>query len=60
MIFKISHISLIKPFLYMTKMSGKKPKYLEKLKGFAVKQAFSIIFREFQLPKIVSDLRVRL
>ena len=43
--FKLSF--LIKPFWYMAKKSRQELKYLEKEKGF-------------KLPKIVSDLRVRL
>ena len=45
----------------MTKKSRQKIKYIENEKGFKVKQKhFPSLLKDFQLPKIVSDLRVRL
>ena len=49
----------IKPFLYMTKKSIQKLKYLENEKSFYDKKSNSYL-KSFQLPKIVSGLRVRL
>ena len=50
---------LIKPFWYMAKKSRQKLKYLENGKNFwgEIKSIF-IILKDFQLPKIVTDLRV--
>ena len=50
----------IKPFLYMTKKSIQKLKYLENEKSFYDKKKNSSYLKSFQLPKIVSGLRVRL
>ena len=51
----------IKPFLYMTKKSIQKLEYLENEKSFYdKKKKNSSYLKSFQLPKIVSGLRVRL
>ena len=58
--FEINHIFLINPFSYMTNQSTQKFKYLENEKSFErEKKHFSPFLKGFQLPKIVSDLRVR-
>ena len=46
----------------MTKKSRQKLKYLENEKSFLgeIKKHFSSFLNSFQLPKIISDLRVRL
>ena len=51
----------IKPFRYMIKKSRQKLKYRENKKSFwgEIKSIF-IIFKGFQLPKIVSDLGAHL
>ena len=53
---------LVKPFFYMTKKSRKMNKYLVKKHEFLRwnKNHVSSFLKGFQLPKIVSDLRVRL
>ena len=58
--FEINLIFLIKQFFYMTKKSRQKVKYLEKEKKLLRwnKNYFSSILKDFQLPKIVSDLQV--
>ena len=57
--FEINLIFLIKPFFYMTKKSRQKFRYLENENIFMRnKKHFSSFFKGFQLPKIVSDLRV--
>ena len=60
--FKINLIFLIKPFFYMTKKSRQKCKHLENEKSFRdeIKKHFLSFLRDFQLPILVSDLRVRL
>ena len=61
MSFEINLIFLIKPFCCLTKKSKQKLKYLENEKSFGGK--IKSIFdhnKRFQLPKIVSELRVRL
>ena len=58
--FEINLIMLIKLFLYMTKKSGQKFKYLENEKSFYNKKHFSSFLKGFQVAKIASDLRVRL
>ena len=51
----------MKLFLYITKKSRQKVKYLENEKSFQGEiKNFSSFSEGFQLPKIVSDLRVRL
>ena len=58
--FEINLIFLIKQLFYMTKKSRQKVKYLEKEKKLLRwnKNYFSSILKDFQLPKIVSDLQV--
>ena len=57
--FEIILIFLIKPFFYMTKKSRQKFRCLENENIFMWnKKHFSSFFKSFQLPKIVSDLRV--
>ena len=56
--FEIYLIFLIKPFFYMTKKSRQKLKYLRTKRAFYVKQ--KSFLKGFPLPRIVSDLRVRL
>ena len=53
-------IFLIKPFWYMSKKSTQKLKYLENEKSFwaEIKNDFLSFLKRFQLPEIVSDLRV--
>ena len=53
---------LIKSFFYITKKSTEKFKYLENKSSYygKIKKVFSFNLKGFQLPKIVSDLRVRL
>ena len=60
--FQINLIFLIKPFRYMTKKSRQKLKYLENEMSFwvEIKKHFSSFLKGFQLPKVVSDLTVRL
>ena len=57
--FEISLIFLIKSFFYMTKLSRQKFEYLENEKSFSceIKSILSLL-KGFQMPKIVSDLRV--
>ena len=57
--FEINLNFLINPFSYMTKMSEQKFKHLQK-KLFRWNKHFSSFWRRFQLPEIVSDLRVHL
>ena len=57
--FEINLIFLIKPFLYMTRKSKQKRKYLENEKSFSWnKKHFSSLLKVSQLPKIVSDLKL--
>ena len=58
--FEINLIFLIKLFFYLTKMSRQKFKYLEIEKSFLNEMIFLSFSKGFQLPKIVSDLTVRL
>ena len=61
--FEINRTFLIKPFFYMTKKSDKILKILRAKRAFQVKsKAFFIILKgpDFQLPRIVLDLSVRL
>ena len=59
--FEINLVFLIKPFFYITKKSRKKFKYVENERAFRRnKMHFSSFLRGSQLPKVVSDLRVRL
>ena len=57
--FEVNSIFLIKPFLHMTKKSG--PKF-ENEKSFhsGIKSVFSLSLKGYQLPQIVSELRVYL
>ena len=57
-LFEINLIFLIKPFLYMTKKSKQKLKYLENEQSFY--KYFPSFLKTFQLPKIVSDQSVHL
>ena len=51
----------IKPFCYMTKKSRQKLKYLEKKELLTWnKKHFASVIKGFQLPKMISDLKVRL
>ena len=54
-------IILIKIFLFMTKKSSEKFNYLENKNSFKaeIKNRFSTFLRGFQLPKNVSDLKLR-
>ena len=54
-------IFLIKIFLFMTKKSSEKFNYLENKNSFKaeIKNRFSTFLRSFQLPKNVSDLKLR-
>ena len=47
--FKINHVFLMKPFLYMSKKSRQKPKYLENEKRFngEIKSIFHHFKRDF-------------
>ena len=59
--FKIDFIFLVKPFSCKTKTSKQKFKYLEKEELLTRnKKYFSSFLKDFQLPKVVSNLRVRL
>ena len=59
--FEINLVFLIKPFFYITKKSRQKFKYVENERAFRRnKMHFSSFLRGSQLPKVVSDLRVRL
>ena len=60
--FEINLTFLIKLFCYMTEKSRQKFKQLENEKSFRgeIKKQFSSFLKGFQLPKIVSGLRVRL
>ena len=60
--FETNVIFLIKPFRCMTKKSRQKSKYLENEEEFLRwnKKHFSSFLKRFQLPKFVSDLRLRL
>ena len=50
----------MKSFLYLTKKSRQKFNYLENKKSSLDEiKHFSLFLKDFQLPKIVSDLRVR-
>ena len=57
---EINLIFLIKPFLFMTKKSRQKFKYIENEELLRWnKEHFSLFLKGFELPKIVLDLRVR-
>ena len=56
---EINPTLLVKPFFYITKTTRQKFKYLENEKSFLEKH-FSSFLKGFQVPKIVSDLRVHL
>ena len=59
--FEIKVMFRIKPFFYMTKKSRQKFKNLESKKSFSrEKSIFSSFLKDFHLPEVVSDLRVRL
>ena len=61
--FETNPIFLIKSFFYMTKTLRQKFKYLEKKKELLKRNNNQIItnfLKVFQLPKIVSDMGVRL
>ena len=59
--FEIYLSFLIKPFSYMSRNSEQKMKYVKKKRAFKVKKKhFSSFLKIFQLPEIVSGLRVRL
>ena len=60
--FEINLIFPFQPFFYMTKKSRQKFKCLEKEKSFQgeIKSIFLSFLKGFQLPKIVSDLRLGL
>ena len=58
--FEINHIFLIKVFFCMTETSRQKTKNLKNEKSFqGGKKYFTSFLKDFQLPKTVSDLRVR-
>ena len=60
--FKINLVFLIKPFLYITKKSRQKFKYLENKKSFQqeIKSIFHHFKKAFSSQKIVSNLAMRL
>ena len=55
--FEINLIFLFKPLLYMTKNAKQKFNYLKNEKSFPVEK--KTFLKDFQLPKIISDLRMR-
>ena len=57
--FEINLIFLIKPFFYKTKKSRQKKLNILRTKRGEIKSIFNHFLEDFQLSKIVSDLRVR-